>query len=413
MAENKAELRAQRDARIMTATRLGVPDRVPWVPKVAGFIQYNVDSNYYMAMLDTRNQEEGYRRFCREYDPDAVTFYKMYNIPVIDALDPVHILYPGPQYGVPIDASFQHLDSVFLEDGEYPEFIANPSQFILSKLWPRKFAKLKGLSKVSVRQVYDYGVFAEFAAFADPEVQDALQALVDAGKAQMRRNSQDAQVEGWLADEGYSVYAQGSMVNAFDAFADGCRGIVQAVMDCVEFPDELLQALHVIHSNTIAAAFKRFKAAGATRIFVPLHCGVDEFMSPANYEKFYWPFLKKVILGLIEEDIIPWVFCEGKYNTRLDCLTDVPKGKVVYSFEEVDMKRVKETIGQVACITGNLSTPLLVLGTPKQVREETKRLLDICAPGGGFIMDCSIIVDNAKPENMHAWREATLEYGGY
>jgi hypothetical protein len=413
MLTDKTELMTMREKRIVTAIELGTPDRVPWIPKVAGFIQYDADSNYYMAMQDSRNQEEGYRQFVRRYDPDAVTCYKMYNIPVMDALNPVHLRYPGPEHGIPIDSSFQHLDGVFLQDDEYKEFIENHSQFIISKLWPRKFAKLAGLSKIGAHQVYDYGVFAEMAAFADPEVQDAFRVLGEAGRAQIRRNQQDAQIEGWLNDEGYFSFAQGSMVTAFDAFADGCRGITQITMDTILHADELMQALHVVHDYTVAGAFARFKAAGAKRIFIPLHCGVDEFMSAKTYEKFYWPFLKKIILGLIDVGITPWVFCEGKYNTRLDCIADVPKGKVVYSFEEVDMKRVKETVGKVACITGNLPTALLVAGTPEQVTEETKRLLDICAPGGGFIMDCSIIVDNGKRENMLAWREATEKYGKY
>ena len=45
--------------------------------------------------------------------------------------------------------------------------------------------------------------------------------------------------------------------------------------------------------------------------------------------------------------------------------------------------------------------------------EETKRMLDACAPGGGFVMDCSIVCDHFKEENFDAWYETTLEYGKY
>ena len=43
----------------------------------------------------------------------------------------------------------------------------------------------------------------------------------------------------------------------------------------------------------------------------------------------------------------------------------------------------------------------------------TKRMLDACAPGGGFVMDCSIVCDHFKEENFNAWYETTLEYGKY
>jgi uroporphyrinogen-III decarboxylase len=82
-------------------------------------------------------------------------------------------------------------------------------------------------------------------------------------------------------------------------------------------------------------------------------------------------------------------------------------------FEKVDIKRAKETVGKVACICGTLPNALLAFGTKEQVINETRRQLDILAPGGGFIMDCSIMLDNAKHENMHAWRETTLKYGEY
>jgi hypothetical protein len=40
-------------------------------------------------------------------------------------------------------------------------------------------------------------------------------------------------------------------------------------------------------------------------------------------------------------------------------------------------------------------------------------MLDVCMPGGGFIMNCSIVLDNYKEELLDAWHEATLKYGVY
>lgn len=106
-------------------------------------------------------------------------------------------------------------------------------------------------------------------------------------------------------------------------------------------------------------------------------------------------------------------FCEGKYNSRLEVISDVPKGKVIYMFEEVDIVRAKKIVGQSACICGNLPTSLLAYGKKEKVINETKRLIDQCAGGGGFIMDCSIVLDDAKRENMEAWAETTRLYGKY
>ena len=136
-------------------------------------------------------------------------------------------------------------------------------------------------------------------------------------------------------------------------------------------------------------------------------------MSPDTYEKFYWPCLKRCIMTVIENEMTPVVFCEGNYNTRLEVISDVPKGKVVYMFEKVDLKKAKATVGKVRRSVEVSPNAMLASEPPEQVTEETKRQLDILAPGGGFIMDCSLMLDNARHENMHAWKEATLKYGGY
>ena len=49
----------------------------------------------------------------------------------------------------------------------------------------------------------------------------------------------------------------------------------------------------------------------------------------------------------------------------------------------------------------------------EEAYDETKRILDIGAPGGGFIMDTSIVLDKCPRENLHAMFDTTLEYGKY
>ena len=82
-------------------------------------------------------------------------------------------------------------------------------------------------------------------------------------------------------------------------------------------------------------------------------------------------------------------------------------------FEKVDMKQAKKILGSTACICGNLSSSLMVFGKPEQVADECKRLLDICAPGGGFMMDVSIDLTQANPRNVEVMFETTRTYGKY
>lgn len=403
----------ERDRRLDMAIALQEPDRVPFVPKTSGFYLMDAGISFYDAMQDARNMIPGFQKYMEEFEPDAVNIGGLYGMDALEILGTNYLRWPGPTWGLPLESSFQHLDDVYMKDEEYPEFIMDPTHFTMTKLLPRKHKNLKGLSKLYLREVYDAGFFADLGAFADPEVQDALRVLMKAGEACAARGAQMAEVRKAIADAGFSTMCQGTFFIPFDAFGDSIRGILQVVTDIYDYPEELKQAVDKITEMNVERLVKTYKARGAKRVFLPLHCGVDEFMSPAAYEKFYWPNLKYCIDLIIENGMTPVCFCEGNYNTRLEILSQVPKGKVVYMFEKVDIKRAKETVGQVACICGNVPNALLAFGTKEQVIEETKRQLDILAPGGGFIMDCSIMLDNAKHENIEAWRETTLKYGCY
>ena len=136
-------------------------------------------------------------------------------------------------------------------------------------------------------------------------------------------------------------------------------------------------------------------------------------MSEKQYARLYWPPLKKIMMALIDMGVTPLIYTEGPYDTRIDFLTDVPKGKVIYHLEKADMKEAKRKLGGVACITGNLSISQLEFGKKEKVIEDTKRLLDICAPGGGYLFDFDGSLENAKPENVDAMIETLDKYGKY
>ena len=107
------------------------------------------------------------------------------------------------------------------------------------------------------------------------------------------------------------------------------------------------------------------------------------------------------------------MFAEGGYNSRLECISDLPKGRTVWLFDHTDMSRAKETLGNVACIAGNVPLSLLGTGTPDDVKAYCKKLIDVVGKGGGFIMDSSTTIDDAKPENVRAMIDFTQEYGVY
>jgi uroporphyrinogen-III decarboxylase len=141
----------------------------------------------------------------------------------------------------------------------------------------------------------------------------------------------------------------------------------------------------------------------------PLHKGDDRFMSRKQFEKFYWPSLKKVIDALIEEGIMVSLFAEGSYNQRLDYLGGFPKSWVTWLFDQTDMAKAKKMIGNTCCISGNVPASLMITGTPQQVKDYCRNLIETCADNGGYILAGGCHATETKnPDNFRVFMEGLL-----
>jgi uroporphyrinogen-III decarboxylase len=173
------------------------------------------------------------------------------------------------------------------------------------------------------------------------------------------------------------------------------------------------KAMEVLTPLMIQMGINSAQATGNPLIFIPLHKGADGFLSDEQFRKFYWPTLREVILGLIEGGCIPLPAAEGGYTSRLEVVKDLPRGKTVWMIDLTDMADAKRTIGQNACLLGNVPSSLLNLGTPEEVRAYVKRLIEVAGKDGGLIICNGSFFDEAKPENVKAMVEAAKEYGVY
>ena len=147
---------------------------------------------------------------------------------------------------------------------------------------------------------------------------------------------------------------------------------------------------------------------------MPLHKGAGGFMSNKQFETFYWPTLKKVMTAYVDEGLVPMPFAEGDYEPRLDIISDMPKASVIWLFEVMDMAKAKRIVGSHACIAGNLPVSILCTGTPDDVKRGCRRLIETCAPGGGYILAGSAHAeDGNQVGNLRAMMAAAKEYGVY
>jgi Uroporphyrinogen decarboxylase (URO-D) len=415
MAKTAEELGKEREKRVRDAIGLEVPDRVPVVPIFEFFPAFYSGITPREAMYDYDKAYQAYKKTILDFEPDMYAGPALFRSgPVLEALDCKQVRWPG--YSLEAHLMYQFVEKENMLAEEYHEFIHDPSDWLLRKYLPRVYGALGPIGKLPglFDQFYYYGApSAGLAMMGTSEIQEALTALLKAARESLAWVNHLIAFANEMRGLGFNSFFFVATYAPFDMIGDNFRGTRQIMLDMYRRSDELLEALETTTEITIVMATRRAAAGGIPIVFIPLHKGSDNFMSQEHYEIFYWPFLKKLITGIIDAGLIPYVYTEGSYTSRLETIRDVPKGKVLYHFEKVDLKMAKEIMGDVACISGNVPNSILATGSPRDVREYCKTLIDVVGKGGGLIVDAAATIDEAKPENVKAMIDVTKEYGVY
>ena len=136
-------------------------------------------------------------------------------------------------------------------------------------------------------------------------------------------------------------------------------------------------------------------------------------MSDEQFKEFYWPSMRRFLEGVREAGLMAYIMAEGSYTTRLDLFAELEPGTIVWHFDRTDLAEAKRVLAGVACVQGNVPSSLLQLGTPEQVTECCRALIDTVASGGGYVLDAGAALDEAEDANVRAMIKAAKDYGRY
>jgi uroporphyrinogen-III decarboxylase len=405
----------ERITRIKDAIQMKkLPDRVPVFVTPSFFPVYYAGITPQEAMYDYDKCCMAFKKFVMDFEPDGhLGPYvpgpgKFYEI-----LD--YKLYSWPGHGVAPEQSYQCNEGEYMMANEYDALIDDPSNFFISTYLPRVYGALGGFQMFPAFTgiLEMYGVALNFIPFGLPPVQATIQALLNAGAEAVKWIGAMGAFNGEITATGFPTIVAGYTKAPFDVIGDTLRGTRAIMVDMYRQPDKLLEALDRLTPLMIKMGVGAALQGGNPLVFMPLHKGADGFLSDEQFKKFYWPTFKKVMMGLIAEGIVPMPAAEGHWDSRLEVMSDLPKGKTLWMIDQSNMANAKKTIGKVGCMFGNVPSDLLALGTPQQIKDYAKKLIDTCAKGGGYIMSNGAFFDEAKPENVHAMVDFTKEYGVY
>jgi hypothetical protein len=413
------QLCAERSRRLLDATEMKQPDRVPIMVRF-GYMLAELAGETRLAMYQNpQKAADALLQAARYFQPDTAGGY--FGTP-----GPSQVLgdrmsrWPG--YGLDENGSFQFVEREYMKVEDYDDLIADPTDWTLRVYLPRTFSELEGLAEMqplSMALAGYWGLVFGLPVFNTPPLARALKALGQAMQLQGEWIAQQIALAERMAAAGFpSFNLQDCALQApFDFLSDALRGMRGIFSDMHRCPDKLLEAGAKMARLQLQPAFKVRRNTPADRkvySFTATHRGSDEFISLRQFERFYWAQFKQMLLDAIEAGITPYVFWEGTWNQRLKYLAELPKGKTIGYFHNTDLFKAKDIIGDTMCIMGGMPVSLLAGGTVQEIRTHTKRLCEVVGKGGGFIMTTSTgELEGCKPELVKAWIDATKEFGTY
>lgn len=390
------------------------PDRVPvlLIPSFAPAFYSRLTPRD--VMYDYEKANNAWKKFYIDFQPDA-HFGCVAPGPgkFFDILDLK--LYKWPGHGVAPESTYQAVEGEYMKADEYDALMQDPTYFFTTTYLPRIFGALEPFKQLPNLTTYVemYGTGITFFPYGLPPVQAAFKALLEAGDEALKWMGYFGAFMKEMTELGFPAGQGGYTKAPFDILADTLRGTKGIMMDMYRQPDKLIEAMDAMLPFWIQKGIIEANMNSNPLIFIPLHKGADGFMSDEQYKKFYWPYLKKIILGLADEGVVPFLWAEGGYNSRLEVIRDLPKGKTTWLFDIVDIAKAKKALDGIACVCGTMPTDLLAVGTPQQARDHAKKCIDVAGKVGGYIMSNGAFFDEVKWENLKAIVETVKEYGVY
>jgi len=405
------QLYEEREKRVRDAIDLKEPDRVPFTINVNPTIHTGIkrSAEYY----DPATWVQISKQLVLDFEPDACNAGAPNPGPALETLDIKNRLWPGGP--LPPDYEYQFIEREYMKADEYDLFINDPSDFMIRRYLPRVYGVLEPLSKLPPMGAMFFGFEGIASLFTRPEFVQLAGNLYKAGQQMNEFRKMRGNVWEELALLGFPSFTHSGIAGGapYDTISSFLRGMQGAMLDMYRCPDKLLQACDKIYELWISQASPADpkKTGSQKRLGMPLWRGDKSFMSDEQFKKFYWPGLKKVLIGYIELGYVPIPFFEAEFSERLECLLELPKGKIIASVEHMDVMKAKEILGGHLCILGR-GPKSLELGSLQEAEAYYKELIDVCGKSGGFILNIGLPKKGNKADII-AMLDSLREYARY
>lgn len=216
---------------------------------------------------------------------------------------------------------------------------------------------------------------------------------------------------GW---HGPSTWTDGS----FPAPGEGLSMPVHKFLILMYDAPDLVHAILRAHTKRAIEYGKILIAAGvdAVQINADYCINTGPWLSPAQFREFILPYMQQHVDAFKEEGVYVLKHTDGNTWKLLDMMVDTGIDALhgIQPSVGMDIKRLKEAVGDRVALFGAVEGETLINGTPEDVEREVTYCLSYGAAGGGFVLTTSNSVQvGTKYENYMTMLRVAREKGTY
>lgn len=286
----------------------------------------------------------------------------------------------------------QHKECCYMTREDYPAFIEDPMKFTVQEYYKRK-----------------YPIFSK----PYPESYEGLKKAMFSFLGFIEKAQQSA--EYYRKNIGMPGIMSVTGVMPFDMILDSYRGLMPGLTDVRKCPDQLAAATEALVPVVLDNILKgREELEDFPLIFFPLDCA--SYLSAKQFEKLYWPTFIKILTKLHDMGGKVLLATPGKWTHLYSFLNQLPKNFAACMVDKDDIFEMKKAVGDNVTLIGGLTPDILRCPDMDVCKDYCKKLIDECAPGGGFMVTESTMLlapDDCVLETYKEMHSFIHEYGKY